>query len=523
MALPPSPTKSGRASPNLYHLDVRQQPRQARMAGSGEKADRRPIDPPPIIRLRIRRPSARKKPAHLLTDDDLATPTLTHTLFMFASLVEEDSEQEMFEVCGSKTAVVSGSVVSSLFHLRDQSCFVFPDMSVRMEGRWRFKMSLYEVSEDGAEFRTSILTDVFQVYSSKRFPGMSKSTELSRSFAQQGLKLRIRRPESVNHEDSNEPPTPPTPVSAPKKPTARRTSNESFAEPTPRRPSAPVASTSQHGLGVHPPPPPRLFASWDAATGAARARTSPQLASRGLLAAPAREAPLGGVVPRPPTIAPAPSAPPHAPQQSYSGPQRTASGSHRLQAHPYGLLQAAPTFPHARPLPPPRAHTFAHQAVPPSSHSYPPPRSRAHYPLHPHSPPPILAPLRHHLGPPHSPSSASTAGSSRPPSAASTSASSSYMATGPHSHHAHDQPQLRLSPPSLSSSSSRPQTQAAESSLRSTDAPVASAASPACDSDRPAGSPARPTPARTGSLAMLLGEGRDAKEVDGGDGEAMFY
>ena len=117
------------------------------MAGSGEKADRRPIDPPPIIRLRIRRPSARKKPAHLLDDDDLATPTLTHTLFMFASLVEEDTEQEMFEVHGSKTAVVCGSVVSSLFHLRDQSCFVFPDMSVRMEGRWRFKMSLYEVNE----------------------------------------------------------------------------------------------------------------------------------------------------------------------------------------------------------------------------------------------------------------------------------------------------------------------------------------------------------------------------------------
>ncbi|GAA5910160.1 hypothetical protein JCM8208_006745 [Rhodotorula glutinis] len=506
MPAAPSPTKSGRASPSLYHLDVRQQPRQARMAGSGEKADRRPIDPPPIIRLRVRRPSARKKPAHLLTDDDLATPTLTHTLFMFASLVEEDTEQELFEVHGSKTAVVSGSVVSSLFHLRDQSCFVFPDMSVRMEGRWRFKMSLYEVSEDGAEFRTSILTDVFQVYSSKRFPGMSKSTELSRSFAQQGLKLRIRRPESSNPEDADEISTPPVPAPAPKKPTARRTSNESFAEPSPRRPSAPVASTSQHGLGVHSLPPQRLWASWDAANGAPRAGASPQL--------PPRAVSYGGAVLHPPTFGPPPSVAPHAAQQSYSGPQRTASGSYRVQAHPYGLPQSAPPPNYARPFPPPRAHTFAHHALPPSSHSYPPSRPRAHHPLHPHSPPSVLAPLRHHLGPPHPTSSTS---SSRPPSAAPASTSSAYTASHPHHH---EQQQLRLSPPSLSSSSSRPQTQAAESSLRSTDAPAATVATPVLEGE--AGSPVRPTPARTGSLAMLLGEGRDAKELDGDEGEAMF-
>lgn len=117
------------------------------MAGSGEKADRRPIDPPPIIRLRIRRPSARKKPAHLLTDDDLTTPTLTHTLFMFASLVSEDGEEEADEAAECKNALVAGTVVSSLFHLRDESCFVFPDLSIRTEGRWRFKMSLYELTE----------------------------------------------------------------------------------------------------------------------------------------------------------------------------------------------------------------------------------------------------------------------------------------------------------------------------------------------------------------------------------------
>lgn len=186
-----------------YWLDVRQQPRQARMAGSGEKADRRTVDPPPIIRLRIRRPSARRKSLHSLTDDDLVSPTLTHTHFCFASLVPENSEEELYELAGSKSKYVGGSVVSSLFHLKDQSCFVFPDLSVKTEGRWRFKMSLYEIVEDGVLFCDSVVTDVFQVYSSKKFPGMRQSTELSKSLAQQGLKLRIRRPDT-NEPDSEE-------------------------------------------------------------------------------------------------------------------------------------------------------------------------------------------------------------------------------------------------------------------------------------------------------------------------------
>ncbi|GAA5976390.1 hypothetical protein JCM5350_001675, partial [Sporobolomyces pararoseus] len=176
------------------------QPRQARMAGSGEKADRRTVDPPPIIRLRVRRPHARRKSSHSLTEEDFVSPTLTHTHFCFASLVPENSEEELYDLAGSKSKYVGGSVVSSLFHLRDQSCFVFPDLSVKTEGRWRFKMSMYEIVEDGVLFCDSVVTDVFQVYNSKKFPGMRQSTELSKSLAQQGLKLRIRRPETSDHD-----------------------------------------------------------------------------------------------------------------------------------------------------------------------------------------------------------------------------------------------------------------------------------------------------------------------------------
>ena len=41
--------------------------------------------------------------------------------------------------------------------------------------------------------RTFVLSNVFQVYSAKTFPGMSESTALSRLFADQGLKIRVRK------------------------------------------------------------------------------------------------------------------------------------------------------------------------------------------------------------------------------------------------------------------------------------------------------------------------------------------
>ncbi len=51
-----------------------------------------------------------------------------------------------------KTRCTTGSVVSSLYHLKDTEnqnhdagFFVFPDLSVRTEGSYRLKLSLFEV------------------------------------------------------------------------------------------------------------------------------------------------------------------------------------------------------------------------------------------------------------------------------------------------------------------------------------------------------------------------------------------
>ena len=72
--------------------------------------------------------------------------------FMFASLAKPDEDVELHWLKDGKTRCTTGSVVSSLYHLKDSEnanadagFFVFPDLSVRTEGSYRLKLSLYEV------------------------------------------------------------------------------------------------------------------------------------------------------------------------------------------------------------------------------------------------------------------------------------------------------------------------------------------------------------------------------------------
>lgn len=72
--------------------------------------------------------------------------------FMFASLAKPDEDVELHWLKDGKTRCTTGSVVSSLYHLKDSEnqnedagFFVFPDLSVRTEGSYRLKLSLFEV------------------------------------------------------------------------------------------------------------------------------------------------------------------------------------------------------------------------------------------------------------------------------------------------------------------------------------------------------------------------------------------
>lgn len=117
--------------------------------------------------------------------------------------------------------VLTGMPVSSMILLdrpEEAGYFIFSDLSVRHEGQYFLKFALMEeVKEDrdkdpdevmsgtdeitGPEmtserhfcFRTTVTTDVFDVFSAKKFPGLQESTALSRTVAEQGCRVRIRR------------------------------------------------------------------------------------------------------------------------------------------------------------------------------------------------------------------------------------------------------------------------------------------------------------------------------------------
>jgi hypothetical protein len=76
---------------------------------------------------------------------------------------------------------------------QDAGFFVFPDLSVRTEGSYRLKLTLFEVVGHTVQQCASIYTKPFYVFTAKKFPGMEESTPLSCALADQGIKIRIRK------------------------------------------------------------------------------------------------------------------------------------------------------------------------------------------------------------------------------------------------------------------------------------------------------------------------------------------
>ncbi|KAF9959898.1 hypothetical protein BGZ72_008550 [Mortierella alpina] len=104
------------------------------------------------------------------------------------------------------TRILMGSLVVSPVLLNNAEgvpgwYFSFPDLSIRTEGVYTLKFSLMRFgsydflnSEDGhaSTLVAEEISEPFTVFSAKKFPGMTESTELSKAFAKQGLKIPIR-------------------------------------------------------------------------------------------------------------------------------------------------------------------------------------------------------------------------------------------------------------------------------------------------------------------------------------------
>lgn len=180
-------------------------------------ADRRPVDPPPIVELKI----FELKPDNSKED---ITFIMNANYFLFATL---EPARHIAQARGmpdqNRPTVLTGTPVAGMVYLdrpAPAGYFIFPDLSVRHEGQFRLSFSLYEElkrvedgdkSEDSGSaqqsheasvtHRLEVKSEVMQVYSAKKFPGLTESTALSRTVAEQGCRVRIRRDVRMRRRD----------------------------------------------------------------------------------------------------------------------------------------------------------------------------------------------------------------------------------------------------------------------------------------------------------------------------------
>ncbi|KAL0082107.1 velvet factor-domain-containing protein [Phycomyces blakesleeanus] len=162
---------------------MRQEPQRAKMSVINER-DRRPIEPPPILQLNWLNCSTEE------TKKYLQSPFY----FMVANLMKANDTTKALD----SHEYLSGSTVSSLYRLRDVDntdggFFVFGDLAVKKDGYYRLQFNLFEIMDGTVQNRKTMLSEVFVVHLPKKFPGAIEATFLSRTFSDQGVKMRIRK------------------------------------------------------------------------------------------------------------------------------------------------------------------------------------------------------------------------------------------------------------------------------------------------------------------------------------------
>ncbi|EMC98343.1 hypothetical protein BAUCODRAFT_23135 [Baudoinia panamericana UAMH 10762] len=148
---------------------------------------RKPVDPPPFVKMHV---DASADPQ----DTWLASPYL----FVMATLLQGEKGDTILS--GQDTII--GQLSSSLHRLKDLEnreggFFVFGDISIRKTGWYRLRFNLYNLDKSSlaapyAHFITYVDSKPFQVVA-KGYSGLQDSSQLSRSFADQGVKLKLRK------------------------------------------------------------------------------------------------------------------------------------------------------------------------------------------------------------------------------------------------------------------------------------------------------------------------------------------
>lgn len=177
-----------------------------RFPSPSANSDRRPVDPPPVVELRIYEGPS-------IEQGKLITFEYNANFFLYASLqsARTIAPGRAQNATPNNPPILTGVPASGMAYLdkpAEAGYFIFPDLSVRHEGTYKLSFSLFEMTKEerdydlepsgcdllnGVDWRMEIETAPFSVFSAKKFPGLMESTALSRTVAEQGCRVRIRR------------------------------------------------------------------------------------------------------------------------------------------------------------------------------------------------------------------------------------------------------------------------------------------------------------------------------------------
>jgi hypothetical protein len=169
--------------------------------------DRVPLDPPPVVQLIVSSTAdawenyliSAKSYCALDNYQANSSPVLDPNLFVHTTLVGVNGTPTPISVADSLT----GTLVSSIYRLNDENgqeggFFIFGDLSVKVEGLFVLRFSLFDKRDLETFYVTSIDSAPFHVIQAKDFIGTVESTPLTKAFCNQGARLRLRKaPQSL--------------------------------------------------------------------------------------------------------------------------------------------------------------------------------------------------------------------------------------------------------------------------------------------------------------------------------------
>ncbi|KAK8098080.1 uncharacterized protein PG998_013566 [Apiospora kogelbergensis] len=189
------------SSPPLYsgyHLEVRQEPERGKVA-LGKEKDKKPVDPPPIVELVVPQDQDRNRlflqNPYLILIAFLESVPDAPSAKPSSKTPKDGGDRDSHETDPKTTRIIATVAFSS-----------FPDLTVKKDGWFRIRFTLMTMEENRTENRIedtgfdgswiticNIHSKPFQVHTARTFPGMSESTFMTRSFSDQGVRIRLRK------------------------------------------------------------------------------------------------------------------------------------------------------------------------------------------------------------------------------------------------------------------------------------------------------------------------------------------